>query len=38
MKALMIVGIVFVAVSILIGNYVIVDGAVTAYKKAESED
>lgn len=38
MKALMIVGIVFVAFAFVIGNYVIVDGVVTAYKKAASED
>ncbi len=36
MKALMSVGIVFVAASILIGNYVIVNGIVTAYKEAEN--
>jgi len=37
MKALMIVGVVFVAVALVIGNYVIVDGVVTAYKKTESK-
>ena len=36
MKELMIVGIVFVAVTMIIGNYVIVNGIVTAYKEAEN--
>lgn len=34
----MIVGALFVAVAFVIGNYIIVDGVVTAYKKAESKD
>jgi len=37
MKALMIVGVVFVAVTLIVGNYVIVNGIVTAYKEAGND-
>ena len=37
MKALMIVGVVFVAVTLIVGNYVIVNSIVTAYKEAGND-
>lgn len=37
MKELIIVGIVFVAVTMIVGNYVIVNGIVTAYKEAGND-